>query len=221
MAKIQQCRNGCGQYITVQEDSGKWKPFDVTEEGEVLDLHNCPNSPYNQQQGGSTNRSQQTTYVKKSFPNPSTTTTTTTQGGSTLDTKRIFQLLKEFDQRFYVFETKINKILERIEYNTQVDTDKLIGQLQTIEEVITPLLKTQIKKASDIYTDQQTKKDPISVNHGNKADKHEQAFRDRRKSDTPIVTEDGFIDSDEFEKTKKFVPENGDVDSDDEDDSET
>ena len=51
MVKIQQCRNQCGQQITVQLDteSGKYKPYDVDPTGSVIGLHNCPNSDYNKQ----------------------------------------------------------------------------------------------------------------------------------------------------------------------------
>jgi hypothetical protein len=44
---------------------------------------------------------------------------------------------------------------EKMEYNTQVDTNKLIGQLQTIEDTIAPFLKTQMKIGTELYEDQQ------------------------------------------------------------------
>jgi hypothetical protein len=192
----------------VQEDQGKWKPFDVDPSGQVLDLHNCPNSTYNQQQGNQAPTT--TTYQKKTF-----TPTAVPATKETLDTKRIFQILKEIDTRQYNLELKLDKIIEKIEYNTQVDTDKLIGQLETVEQVIAPLLKTQIKKASEIHQEQQQKqqKDPISVNHGEKADK----FQSRRNTTTPIIED--IPDSDEYEKTKRFALEDEETDDDEDDDN--
>lgn len=168
------------------------------------------------------NQQQQQTTVRKSFPSASTTTATTetTQGGSTLDTKRIFQLVKELDMRLSLVEKKLDDILEKITYNTQVDTDKLIGQLETIEQVIAPLLKTQIKKASEIHQEQQQKSqkpkiDPIEVNHGERADK----FQSRRNVTTiPILEEENSADTDEYERTKQFTKEDDETDNDDEDD---
>lgn len=67
MVKIQQCRNQCGQQITVQLDteSGKYKPYDVDPTGSVIGLHNCPNSDYNKQkQWSSSNKQGQLTQYK-------------------------------------------------------------------------------------------------------------------------------------------------------------
>ena len=61
MGKVQQCRNGCNKLITVQLDDGKYKPFEVDLSGNPTQLHNCPNSEYNKQQGqgGQVTRTQQ------------------------------------------------------------------------------------------------------------------------------------------------------------------
>lgn len=130
---------------------------------------------------------QQTTYQRRP-----TTTTTTTEGGATLDTKRIFQQLKEMGDRFNILETKVEQIFAKIEYNTQVDTDKLIGQLQIINDTITPHLRTQIKKGSDLYYDPTQKQagDPISINHGEKADKFENRRNNPTSLEEQIETED-------------------------------
>jgi len=189
VGKIQQCRNGCGAYITVQEDGGKWKPFDVSEGGEVLDLHNCPNSPYNQQQGGGGIKTGQTTYMKKSFPNPSTTsTTTTTQGGSALDTKRSIQQQGEILQ-------ELRELKEFLVQKTIVDTNIYVQQTNQLYNVIAPHLNTTGEKASTLLKkERQSIIDPVGIDHGKKAD--------------------------EYERTKKFVPENGDEEIDDDEDDQ-
>lgn len=61
MPKTTTCQNGCGDSIWFdwnakagepgRSDRGKMVPLQVSEDGELLqERHNCPNSPYNQQQ---------------------------------------------------------------------------------------------------------------------------------------------------------------------------
>ena len=135
---------------------------------------------------------QQTTYQRRP--------TTTTEGGATLDTKRIFQHLKELSQEMteisrtiLAIDQKVERIFAKIEYNTQIDTDKLIGQLQIVNDTITPYLRTQIKKGSDLYTEgqkQTTGSDPLSINHGDKADKFESRRNNPTSLEEQIETED-------------------------------
>lgn len=49
----------------------------------------------------------------------------------------------------------MNLTYEKIEYNTQVDTSKLIGQLQIVNDTIAPFLNTQLQVGSDLWKDQQ------------------------------------------------------------------
>lgn len=155
MPKIQKCRNGCNHYITVMEHEGKWKPFDVSEDGDVLDLHNCPNSPYNQQGGGGGGKFFQskkpTTATKGSFSiaTPSETTTENkgeqamktkfSAAGETMDVKRIRVMLQEYAEKIDLVTAKLDHIIEFINQNTLIDTNKLIGQLQHIYDLMVKL----------------------------------------------------------------------------------
>jgi hypothetical protein len=180
MPKIQLCRNGCNQYITVQEDQGKWKPFDVSDDGEVLDLHNCPNSLYNQQQGGV--KTGQTSYIKKSIPSP----TTTTQGGTSLDTKRIFNAIGE-----------LTEVIAGIKEKTIIDTNIYVQQTNQIYNSIAHLLNTTGEKASTLLKkERQDILDPTAINHGKKADEFERTKK-FVNSEKEIDPEDSNIDTDE------------------------
>jgi hypothetical protein len=183
MPKIQQCRNGCGSYITVLEHDGKWKPFDVDEDGEVLDLHNCPNSPYNQQGGVKTG---QTSYIKKSPPILKTTEQKTTQGGESLDTKRIFRALGELTEAIIGLKEK-----------TIIDTNIYVQQTNQIYNVIAPHLNTAGEKASTLLKSKPRQDiiDPTTIDHGRKADEYERTKK--FVTEKEIDPEDSDIGNDE------------------------
>lgn len=193
MAKIQDCRNGCGTKVTVQLDtaSGKYKPYDpnkIDPETGGYALHNCPNSPYNLNKGGATGQKQQFYAKKPAFAQATTTLSPTpSQGGSFLDTKRIRVMLEELTK-------KIDNIEQKLEYNTQIDTNKLIGQLQQVHDVIAPFLNTQGVVAADLLKDsKQLKIDPSTINHSNKAD----AYMEQQNNNTKFVDESKNLDLDE------------------------
>lgn len=103
----------------------------------------------------------------------------TTQGGLYLDTKRIRVMLEELTK-------KVDEIQHKLEYNTQIDTNKLIGQLQQVHDVIAPFLNTQGVVAADLLKDsKQLKIDPSTVNHSNKAD----AYIEQQQNNTKFVDE--------------------------------
>ena len=119
--KIQPCRNGCGQLITVAEHEGKWKPFNVSEDGNVQGLHDCPNSTWNK------NKATQS-------PQPTTGWAGTTKGGQMFEAKIsqetnraqmeinniILKMLTDssqlLEQRFY----ELNERTKRMEETLQV-----------------------------------------------------------------------------------------------------
>jgi hypothetical protein len=90
MAKIQPCRNGCGQLITVGEHEGRWKPFNVSEDGTVQALHDCPNSTWNK------NKAAQQ-------PQPTTSWTGTTKGGQMFEAK--------VSQGLQMAQTSLNEVI--------------------------------------------------------------------------------------------------------------
>lgn len=152
------CRNGCGKYITVQEDSGKWKPFDVSEDGDVLDLHNCPNSPYNKGMSGGSFPTQTQQQTKKpsggkgSFSIAMPSSTNISSAGETLDVKRIRVMLQDFQSSIETLKADIRGLNERLEANTQIDTNKLIGQLQQMYDFMAKSEKLPIAKpASELF----------------------------------------------------------------------
>lgn len=92
LAKIQPCRNGCGQLITVGEHEGKWKPFNVSEDGNVQGLHDCPNSTWNK------NKSQE--------QQPTTT------GGGWAGTTKSGQMFEaKVSQGLQMAQTSINEVI--------------------------------------------------------------------------------------------------------------
>ena len=189
MARVQPCRNGCDTNIVLQLNDGKWKPYEIDEMGNPLDLHNCPKSPYNLKKGGTGVAQKQQFYAKKPpFAQETTTLSPTpSQGGSFLDTKRIRVMLEELTK-------KVDNIEQKLEYNTQIDTNKLIGQLQQIHDVIAPFLNTQGVVAADLLKDsKQLKIDPSTINHSQKAD----AYMERQEQNTKFVDESKDLDLDE------------------------
>lgn len=83
-----------------------------------------------------------------------------TEGGMVLDTKRLLTSVVELSKEFQSFRQEVHlqfkSITDKIEQNTQIDTNKLIGQLQQIHDVIAPFLGTQLKAASEIYKAEET-----------------------------------------------------------------
>lgn len=191
MARVQPCRNGCDTNIVLQLNDGKWKPYEIDELGNPLDLHNCPKSPYNLKKGGGAGVAQKQQFYAKKPPFAQETTTlsaTPSQGGSYLDTKRIRVMLEELNK-------KVDNIEHKLEYNTQIDTNKLIGQLQQVHDVIAPFLNTQGVVAADLLKDsKQLKIDPSTINHAHKAD----AYIEREQNNnTKFVDESKNLDLDE------------------------
>ncbi len=135
MAKPQLCRNNCERYIVIQEDQGKWKPFDCDEVGNPIQLHDCPNNPYYQKQG----QGQSSSSSGQAFRTPRVT-----QGGETLDTKRLLQAVQE--------NTKMIQELKSIVYSrTILDTSKYEQRINEIYNIIAPLLvKDTFKPASKL-----------------------------------------------------------------------
>ena len=83
---------------------------------------------------------------------------------------------------------KVDDIQRKLEYNTQIDTNKLIGQLQQVHDVIAPFLNTQGTVASDLLKDnKQFKIDPSSINHAKKADEYLE--RQQQNNETKFVDE--------------------------------
>ena len=95
----------------------------------------------------------------------------------------------------------VNMIYEKVEYNTQVDTDKLIGQLQQIHDTISQFMGTQMKVASELYEDQQmrqkkaqeaakAKREQEEQKNWNKSLKEKKEFEPEEPEGEEVVTED-------------------------------
>jgi hypothetical protein len=151
MARIQPCRNGCDTEIVVQmdEESGKWKPYEYNEETDEWDqLHDCPKSPYKQgQQGGGGGKQ---FFTKKPQQQPQQATARPQQQNSGLEAL----LLQQISSQVTKNSQDLKEIKELIQQNTQIDTTKLIGQMQAIHDVIAPVLGTNFKIAKELQEDQ-------------------------------------------------------------------
>lgn len=145
----------------MQEHEGKWKPFEVSNDGDVLDLHNCPNSPYNKgMSGGGSFPTQTQQQTKKpsggkgsfSIAMPSGSSTNISSGGETMDVKRIRVMLQDFQSSIESLKADIRGLNELLEANTQIDTNKLIGQLQQMYDFMANSEKLPIAKpASELF----------------------------------------------------------------------
>src|SRR5688572_12603150 len=143
----------CHQEITfdknIRSKSGKQIP--LTPDKRYAHSHDQEGNPINQplpnqqpqQTASYSTTSPQGGFQFKSQPQQES------QGGVTLDTKRLRVMLEEQGQR-------LQRIEEKLEYNTQVDTNKLIGQLQQINDTIAPFLNTQGVVASELLKDKKS-----------------------------------------------------------------
>lgn len=190
LPKIQKCRNGCGTDITVQldEQSGKYKPYEVDDNGEYYDLHNCPNSEYNRNKG-SFGGGQKTNFVAKpQYTKPPPTPTDvpkTSQGGLPLDTKRLLQQVMELVK-------EIRELREETRNNVQIDSARYENQMDIIYNRLSKETQDEMfKTAADI--------DPITTKHSQIADA-KQNFMQPRKDRVP-TQQTKFVDESKQEKT--------------------
>lgn len=182
MPKIQECRNGCGRYIVVQEDpqSGKWKPYDCDDVGNPIDLHNCPNNPYysgGSGGGGGAKTVKRTPYVQSS-------TSSSTAGGSTLDTKRILQTLVELTK-------EIRELKDIFQSRTIIDTNKYEGLNNQLYNALAKYINEgSIGTASKLLDTKQRQSiidDAPLIKHSDKVDEYERTKQfvqeDERRED--------------------------------------
>lgn len=161
MGKVQQCRNGCKKLITVQFDDGiqKYVPFEVDTSGNPTTKHNCPNSEYNKNKNPgmtSTADHQQQQTAQQQFyksPPPQQTTGIDKPSMEAILLNQCSQAISTLTKLVESVQAEMLQIKEKLEYNTQVDTQKLVGQLQIVFDAIAPITKTQFKVATELHND--------------------------------------------------------------------
>lgn len=138
MPKVQLCRNECGQTIVVQleESSGKWKPYNIDQDGNLQGLHDCPKSDYKKKQ------QQQWTG--------------TTKQGQMFEA-RVSQDLQQAETRN---NELILKMLGDISRKQDEDRQKMEGIARNVLEILGLLQDQIIKKQQDPETTSPAREEP-------------------------------------------------------------